>query len=115
MNDRVSSLAPNLVVGLGILVSTLVAALVGGSMPLALLAPLLLGLAGGLARWIVDRAEGQTSLSASLFTVLYATGCGAIVALIAPERLSLILPILGVGVWAVAARRSWCWPRRLAR
>ena len=115
MNKRSRSIGPNFLVGLGIISSTLLVAVAGDSMLLLLGGPVLLGLFGGLARWLVDQSEGQHSLTAALFTFLYAAGCGTIAVLIAPGNLALIMPILGVGVWAIAVRRTWCWRREIAR
>ena len=115
MNNHSRVFGPNFLVGLGVVSSTLLVAIAGESLPLLLAGPVLLGVFGGLARWTVDHSEGQHSLAAALVTFLYAAGCGTMAALIAPGNLELIMPILGVGVWAIAVRKTWCWRNRVAR
>ncbi len=94
-------LGPGLLVGVGIILSTLLAVLAAASGWLVLTAPLLLALTVVAADVLNSRLQGKSS--GPSWTALFVGGAfflaGLIVSLRDPSLVKTLMPIIGAGAW----------------
>jgi hypothetical protein len=100
-------LGPSLLVGVGIIVSTLVAVLAAKSAWLVLAGPLLLALVVVIADVLASRLRGETSGPSAAALILGGSFllAGLIVALRDPSLVKELIPIIGAGSWVTLLRR----------
>lgn len=100
-------LAPSLLVGAGIIVSTLVAGLVAGSARLALIAPLLLAVAVVSADLWDSRLRGDSSGPSPAALILGGAFvlAGWIVSLRDASLVQTLIPLAGMGAWVTLLLR----------
>jgi len=97
------SLSPSLLVGVGIIISTLIAARFAHSLPLVLAGQLLLALAIVSADVLGSRLRGETAgpSPAALILGVSFLLAGSIVALRDPSLVKAFIPLSGAGAWVV--------------
>jgi hypothetical protein len=100
-------LGPSLFVGVGILLSTLLAVLTAESRWMVLTAPLVLALTAVGADALNSRLRGESwgpSWPALLLAGAF-LATGLIVALRDPGLVKMLIPVIGAGAWVPIARR----------
>ena len=100
-------LGPSLLVGVGIVVSTLVAVMATNFGWLVLAGPLLLALAVVSADVLASRLRGETSGPSAAALILSTAFllAGLIVAIRDPGLVQALIPIIGAGSWVTLLRR----------
>ncbi len=109
-------LSPSLLVGAGIIVATLLAALAGESPWLVLGGPLLLAIAVVSADVLNSRLKGKLSGPSPAALILGASFllAGLIVTLRDPSLVKTLIPVIGAAAWVTLllrpeGRRKTCW------